>query len=44
MSLPSPPPQGNMALLVIGLAVSIPLIVAGAALIMALLDQFPILV
>jgi YjbE family integral membrane protein len=36
--------QGNMALLVIGLAISIPLIVAGAALIMALLDQFPILV
>jgi YjbE family integral membrane protein len=36
--------QGNMALLVIGLAVSIPLIVAGAALIMALLDRFPILV
>ena len=33
-----------MALLVIGLAVSIPLIVAGAALIMALLDRFPILV
>jgi YjbE family integral membrane protein len=36
--------QGNMALLVLGLAVSIPLIVAGAALIMALLDRFPILV
>jgi YjbE family integral membrane protein len=36
--------QGNMALLVIGLGVSIPLIVAGAALIMALLDRFPILV
>src|SRR5665647_1396964 len=35
---------GNMALLVIGLAVSIPLIVAGAALIMSLLDRFPILV
>jgi YjbE family integral membrane protein len=35
---------GNMALLVIGLAVSIPLIVAGAALIMALLDRYPILV
>src|SRR5215217_6417062 len=34
--------KGNMALLVIGLAVSIPLIVAGAALIMALLDRFPI--
>ncbi len=36
--------EGNMALLVLGLAVSIPLIVAGAALIMALLDRFPILV
>ncbi len=35
---------GNVALLVLGLAVSIPLIVAGAALIMALLDRFPILV
>jgi YjbE family integral membrane protein len=36
--------QGNMALLVIGLAISIPLIVAGAALVMALLDRFPILI
>src|SRR5947199_2938266 len=36
--------QGNMALLVLGLAISIPLIVAGAALIMALLDRYPILV
>jgi len=36
--------QGNMALLVLGLGISIPLIVVGAALIMALLDQFPILV
>jgi YjbE family integral membrane protein len=36
--------QGNMILLVIGLAISIPLIVAGAALIMTLLDRFPILV
>jgi YjbE family integral membrane protein len=35
---------GNVALLVLGLAISIPLIVAGAALIMALLDRFPILV
>jgi YjbE family integral membrane protein len=34
----------NAALLVIGLALSIPLIVAGAALIMSLLDRFPILV
>ncbi|MGZ8309860.1 MAG: TerC family protein, partial [Rhodoplanes sp.] len=36
--------QGNLVLLVIGLAISIPLIVAGAALIMSLLDRFPILV
>lgn len=35
---------GNMALLVIGLAISIPMIVAGAAAIMAILDRFPILV
>ena len=35
---------GKLALLVIGLAISIPLIVAGAALIMSLLDRFPILV
>jgi predicted tellurium resistance membrane protein TerC len=31
-------------LLILGLAISIPLIVAGAALIMSLLDRFPILV
>jgi YjbE family integral membrane protein len=36
--------QGNFILLAIGLAVSIPIIIAGAALIMALLDRFPILV
>jgi YjbE family integral membrane protein len=35
---------GNLALLVLGLAISVPLIVAGAALIMALLDRFPILI
>jgi YjbE family integral membrane protein len=35
---------GNFALLVIGLAISIPLIVGCAALIMSLLDRFPILV
>ena len=35
---------GNMALLVIGLGDQHPLIVAGAALIMSLLDRFPILV
>ena len=36
--------HGNVALLVIGLGISIPLIVAGAALVMALLDRYPILV
>ena len=35
---------GNMALLVLGLTISVPLIVAGAALIMSLLDRFPILI
>ncbi len=35
---------GNMALLVLGLAISIPLIVGGAAAIMTLLDRFPVLV
>lgn len=36
--------QGNLALIVIGLAVSIPIIIAGAALITALLERFPILI
>ncbi len=36
--------KGSYLLLIIGLGISIPLIVAGAALIMALLDRFPILV
>lgn len=36
--------NGRLSLLVIGLAFSIPLIVAGAAMIMALLDRVPILV
>jgi YjbE family integral membrane protein len=36
--------QGDFLLIAIGLVVSIPLIVAGAALIMALLDRFPIFV
>jgi YjbE family integral membrane protein len=36
--------QGNMALLVLGLAISIPVIVGFAALIMRLLDRYPILV
>lgn len=36
--------KGSMLLLVIGLAISVPLIIAGAALIMSLLDRFPVLV
>lgn len=36
--------KDNWALLVFGLAISIPLIVAGSSLIMSLLDRFPILV
>jgi YjbE family integral membrane protein len=36
--------NGNFLLLVIGLAVSIPIILAGAALVMALLDRLPVLV
>jgi YjbE family integral membrane protein len=36
--------QGDLVLLAIGLAFSIPLILAGAALVMTLLDRFPILV
>jgi YjbE family integral membrane protein len=36
--------QGNFALLAIGLALSVPMIVAGAALVTALLDRFPVLV
>jgi YjbE family integral membrane protein len=36
--------EGNLLLLVIGLAISIPLIMAGAALIAVLLDRFPILI
>jgi YjbE family integral membrane protein len=36
--------QGSFLLLVLGLAISIPLIIAGAALIMTLLDRFPVLV
>src|SRR6185312_17515905 len=36
--------NGHLSLLVIGLAVSIPMIIAGAALIMLVLDRFPILV
>jgi YjbE family integral membrane protein len=36
--------QGNLALIVFGLAISIPIIIAGAALIAALLERFPILI
>ena len=36
--------NGSVPLLILGLAISIPLIVAGAALIMALLNKLPILV
>jgi YjbE family integral membrane protein len=36
--------QDSMALLILGLAISIPLIVAGASLIMRLLDKLPLLV
>ncbi|WP_043879691.1 TerC family protein [Azorhizobium caulinodans] len=36
--------NGNFLLLVLGLAISIPLIVAGSSLVMAMLDRFPILV
>ncbi len=36
--------KGSMSLLIIGLGISIPLIVAGAALIMTALDKFPILI
>jgi YjbE family integral membrane protein len=36
--------QGNLTLLAIGLLASIPIIIAGAALIMAVLDRVPILV
>jgi len=36
--------QGNLALLVTGVAISIPIVLVGAALIMALLNRFPFLV
>lgn len=36
--------EGNLALIVIGLAISIPIIIGGAALITALLERFPILI
>src|ERR1700743_1786386 len=36
--------NGKISLLVLGLAISIPMIIAGAALIMMVLDRFPILI
>ena len=36
--------NGQIALLILGLAISIPMIIAGAALIMLVLDRFPVLV
>jgi YjbE family integral membrane protein len=36
--------DGQLSLLVLGLAISIPLIIAGAALIMVMLDRFPMLI
>ena len=36
--------DGQLTLLIVGLAISIPMIIAGAALIMAILDRLPILV
>jgi YjbE family integral membrane protein len=36
--------NGQLSLLILGLAISIPIIIAGAALIMMVLDRFPILV
>ena len=36
--------NGQLSLLILGLAISIPMIIAGAALIMVVLDRFPILV
>ena len=36
--------NGQMSLLVLGLAISIPMIIAGAALIMLVLDRFPVLI
>jgi YjbE family integral membrane protein len=36
--------KGNYVLLVLGLSVSIPIVIAGSALIMALLERFPLLV
>jgi YjbE family integral membrane protein len=36
--------KGNMGLIVFGLVISIPMIIAGAAILMAVLDRFPILV
>jgi predicted tellurium resistance membrane protein TerC len=36
--------QGSLPLLVLGLTISIPMIIAGAALIMLILDKYPVLI
>jgi YjbE family integral membrane protein len=36
--------KGNISLIIFGLVISIPMIIAGAALLMAVLDRFPVLV
>jgi predicted tellurium resistance membrane protein TerC len=36
--------QGSLSLLVLGLTISIPMIIAGAALIMLILDKYPVLI
>jgi YjbE family integral membrane protein len=36
--------EGNLPLMVLGLAISIPMVVAGAAMMLVLLDRFPVLV
>jgi YjbE family integral membrane protein len=36
--------KGSVVLLVLGLSISVPLIIAGAALIMSLLDRFPVMI
>jgi predicted tellurium resistance membrane protein TerC len=36
--------NGQLSLLILGLAISIPMIIAGAALIMMVLDRFPVLI
>jgi predicted tellurium resistance membrane protein TerC len=36
--------QGSLSLLILGLTISIPMIIAGAALIMLILDKYPVLI